>query len=94
MFTMLGKLSGFRYRRERRAALWFIGFFAAAMFAGQVIDESHCSFDSAHEKPILNWLGRLCSDVRVSSTDLSTNGASLNKLPARGALQKTFTFND
>ncbi|MGI9482247.1 MAG: hypothetical protein ACR2OR_07815 [Hyphomicrobiales bacterium] len=87
-------MSGFRYRRERRAAIWFIGGFAAAMIAGQVLDETHCTFDSAHEKPMLNWLGRLCSDIRVSSTDLSTGGASLNKLPARGALKKTFTFTD
>lgn len=94
MFAMLGKLSGFKYRKERRAAAWFIGGFAVAMVVGQLIDERHCTFDNAHETPMLNWLARLCSDIRVTSTELSSGGASLNQLPARGSLQKTFTFND
>ena len=93
MAGFFSKLMSRRFRSERRAAMWFAGGFVVAMFAGQVLDERHCSFDGAHDKPFLNWLGRLCSDIRVSSDDLSTNGASVT-VPRKGALQNMFEIPD
>ena len=94
MFTIFTKLMSRQFRSERRAAVFFIGGFAAAMITGQVLDERHCTFDNAQEKPMLNWLARLCSDIRVSSGELSANGAALNHLPRKGALEDVFKITD
>ena len=85
----LGRLSP-----EKRAACWFAGGFVVAMVMGQLLDERHCTFDLAHEKPLLNWAARLCSDIRVTSKDLSDNGGTLTVVPRRGALEEMFNFID
>jgi hypothetical protein len=94
MASVIGKIGGRKFLSERRAVIWFAGGFAAAMLIGQILDERHCAFDSAGEKPLVNWLGRLCSDIRVTSKTLSENGPTINSLPRRGALENMFEIPD
>jgi len=87
MASIIGKMRLNNYRSERRAVLLFASGFVVTMLIGQILEERHCSFDSAGEKPLVNWIGRLCSDIRVTSKEFSTQSGSLTHLPRRGSLE-------
>ena len=87
MASIIGKMRLNNYRSERRAVLLFASGFVVTMLIGQLLEERHCAFDTAGDRSLVNWIGRICSDIRVTSKELSVQGGSLTEVPRRGSLE-------